>query len=48
MFKTTDKDLKVGDLVRVWSHILYQDHYKKVSELAVVSRYYRSNVASSR
>jgi hypothetical protein len=47
-FKTTDKDLKVGDLVRVWSHILYQDHYKKVSELAVVSRYYCSNVASSR
>jgi len=46
-FKTTDKDLKRGDLVRVWSHILYQDHYKRESELAVVSRYYRSNVASS-
>jgi len=46
-FKTTDEDLKVGDLVRVWSHILYQDHYKRESELAVVSRYYRSNVASS-
>ena len=29
MFKTTDEDLKVGDLVRVWSHIIYQDHYKK-------------------
>ena len=46
-FKTTDEDLKVGDLVRVWSHILYQDHYKRESELAVVSRYYRQNVASS-
>ena len=41
-FKTTDEDLKRGDLVRVWSHILYQDHYKKVSELAVVSRWHRS------
>jgi hypothetical protein len=46
-FKTTDEDLKRGDLVRVWSHILYQDHYKRESELAVVSRYYRPNVASS-
>ena len=44
-FKTTDEDLKRGDLVRVWSHIIYQDHYKKVSELAVVSRYYRPNVS---
>ena len=46
-FKTTDEDLKVGDLVRVWSHTIYQDHYEKVSELAVVSRYYRPNVANS-
>ena len=47
-FKTTDEDLKRGDLVRVWSWWIHQDHYKRESELAVVSRYYRSNVASSR
>ena len=46
-FKTTDEDLKRGDLVRVWSWWIHQDHYKRESELAVVSRYYRQNVASS-
>ena len=45
-FKTTDEDLKRGDLVRVWSWWIYQDHYKSDSQLAIVSRYYRSNVAS--
>jgi len=48
-FKTTDEDLKVGDLVRVWSNrvspsLKNRDTY---SQLAVVSRYYRSNIASS-
>ena len=44
-FKTTDKDLKRGDLVRVWSWWIHQDHYKRESELAIVSRYYRQNVS---
>jgi hypothetical protein len=48
-FKTTDEDLKRGDLVRVWSNrvkpsLKNRDTY---SQLAVVSRYYRPNVASS-
>lgn len=45
MFVTTDEDLKVGDLVRIWSNIIYQDHYKKVPELAIVSRFYRKDVS---
>ena len=47
MFVTTDEDLKVGDLVRVWSgHVrpspTNRDTY---SELAIVARYHRPNVS---
>jgi hypothetical protein len=45
-FKTTDEDLKRGDLVRIWSYIIHRYHYEKVSELAIVSRYYRRDVSS--
>jgi len=46
-FKTTDEDLKVGDLIRIWYNDFTATGIEAVSELAVVSRYYRPNVASS-
>lgn len=47
MFMTTDEDLKVGDLVRIWSShvkpsLTNRDTY---SELAIVARYHRPNVS---
>jgi len=48
-FKTTDEDLKRGDLVRIWSKWLRPSLKNRDthSEFAIVSRYYRPNVASS-
>jgi len=44
-FKTTDEDLKVGDLIRIWYNDYTETGFGAVSELAVVSRYYRPNVS---
>jgi len=44
-FKTTDEDLKVGDLIRIWYNDFTATGIEAVSELAVVVRYYRPNVS---
>ena len=45
-FKTTDKDLKVGDLVRVWTNrVTASGHRDTYSELAIVTHYHRPNVS---
>lgn len=44
-FKTTNEDLKPGDLVRIWCRTIYPD-YKNYSILALVSRYYRKDVSN--
>jgi hypothetical protein len=44
-FKTTNEDLKVGDLIRIWYNDFTATGFEAVSELAVVVRYYRPNVS---